>query len=206
MVESFSKLKQAKITLHNRNDKTELKLDKAAIEGLKNGDAKVFECIFRFHFQPLWEFACYYLQDREIAENIVQDVFLYLWQHKKKLKIDMDLKAYLYAAVKNKSLNQKRHRKVVKELAKLHVWLPDSIEMPDVRVHRMEIEKAVEKAIQELPAKRRMVFCMHRFEKLTYKEIAKIQGISTKTVETQMKRALLFLEKRLSHFLSCFLL
>ena len=59
----------------------------------------------------------------------------------------------------------------------------------------------IAKAIQDLPEKRRIIFCMHRFEKLTYKEIAKIQGISIKTVETQIRRSLLFLEKQLSRFL-----
>lgn len=187
--------------LHNQKDNIEFKFDKIAINRLKNGDAIIFEKIFRFFFQPLLEFANYYLQNEQDSENIVQDVFFHLWKNKEKLNSDIDLKAFLYKAIKNKSLNYKRHLKIKRKFVNSNIYIPDTVEMPDENMHRKDIEKGIAQAIQNLPEKRRIIFCMHRFEKLTYKEIAKIQGISIKTVETQIQRSLLFLEKQLSRFL-----
>jgi len=188
--------------LYNQKEKSEF--DESAIDKLRNGDITIFEKIFHSYFQQLFDFSNCFLHDEQESENIVQDVFFYLWTHKDKLKPNINIKAYLYRAVKNKSLNFKRHQKVEKEFAESHIFLPDTVEMPDERIHRLDIEKAIDKAIKKLPDKRRAIFCMHRFEKLTYKEIAKIQGISVKTVETQIKRSLLFLEKQLSRFLLSF--
>lgn len=187
--------------LNNQKDNIEFEFDKIALSRLKNGDAIIFEKIFRFFFQPLLEFANYYLQDEQDSENIVQDVFFHLWKNKEKLNSDIDLKAFLYKAIKNKSLNYKRHLKIKRKFVNSNIYIPDTIEMPDENMHRKDIEKGIAQAIQNLPEKRRIIFCMHRFEKLTYKEIAKIQGISIKTVETQIQRSLLFLEKQLSRFL-----
>ena len=114
----------------------------------------------------------------------------------------LDLKAFLYKAIKNRSLNYKRHLKIKRKFVTSNIYIPDTVEMPDENMHRKDIEKGIAQAIQNLPEKRRIIFCMHRFEKLTYKEIAKIQGISIKTVETQIHRSLLFLEKQLSRFLN----
>jgi len=192
--------------LHNQKEKIEPKFDNKTIERLRNGESAIFENIFRYYFQPLLEFAYYYVNDEQDSENIVQDVFMHLWRHKENLKSDIDLKAYLYAAIKNKSLNYKRHQKIEKQYTELKIYIPDTIEMPDETVHRKDIEQAIEKAIQELPEKRRIIFCMHRFEKITYKEISQIYCISIKTVETQIRRALLFLEKQLSIFLHSFII
>lgn len=186
---------------HNQTDRNEFDFDVNAIRRLRNGDAIIFEKIFRSFFQPLLNFSYYYLQNEQDCENVVQDVFLYLWKSKENLNLDIDLKAFLYKAVKNKSLNHKRHQKIEKKFVNSNIHIPDDVELPDENVHRKELETAIANAIQDLPEKRRIIFCMHRFEKFTYMEIAKIQGISIKTVETQIRRALLFLEKQLLHFI-----
>jgi len=166
----------------------------------------MFEQLFRCYLQPLLEFARYYVMNEQEAENVVQDAFLYLWTHREVFKPEINIKAYLYRTVKNKSLNYRRHQKIEKNYADSFIYIPDTLEMPDAHVRQSDLENALEKAIQALPEKRRVIFCMHRFENLSYEEIAQILEISIKTVETQIRRSLLFLEKQLSHFLHTILL
>ena len=172
-------------------------IDYKDINNIIKGDIVVFEKIYRLLFQKLFEFAFHFLNDEQISEDIVQDVFIYLWENKTKLDPKVNLEAYLYTAVKNKSLNFKRHQRVKQKYSELQLLFPDSVEMPDDIFQKQELLLAIEKAINLLPEKRRIIFIMHRFEKLTYSQIAEIQKISVKTVETQIRRSLQFLRKKI---------
>lgn len=171
------------------------------IPGLIQGNFYVFEQIYQEYFQQLYEFAYYYLGQDKLSEDIVQDVFLHLWENRGKIDPNINLKSYLYTAVKNKSLNIKRHHKVKQQYEELQLLISNSVEMPDEVLQKNELIKALEQAITELPEKRRVIFMMHRFENYTYVQIAEILKISTKTVETQIKRSILYIEKKLAHLL-----
>lgn len=152
--------------------------------------------------QPLIHFVRRYVGDTQIAENIVQDVFLKIWLNRSDLNPSLNIKTYLYTAVKNQALNHLRHAEVVQRNAENLRPMNGPVRTPEDEWHEQELIASIQKAIEELPEKCRIIFSMSRYDHLTYAEIAEIQNISIKTVETQMGRALKHLRKRLIHLLS----
>lgn len=172
------------------------------VEEIRNGDVRAFEDLFNNHCQRLINFSRRYVREKEIAENIVQDVFLRVWQNRSNLDPSQMIHSYLFTSVKNESLKYLRHLDVEH---RGEDRVADSInkeKSPEQEIEGNELTKEIYKAISELPEKCREIFKMNRFDKLKYAEIAKILDISIKTVETQMGRALKKLRERLSHLLS----
>lgn len=172
------------------------------IQKIRSGDAKAFEELFLIYCQLLIHFVHRYVRDTQIAENIVQDVFLKIWMNRSDLNPSLNIKTYLYTAVKNRALNHLRHADVEHRNAENLRSMNYPVRTPEDEWHEQELKASVQKAIEELPEKCRIIFSMSRFDSLTYAEIAEIQDISIKTVETQMGRALKTLRKRLIHLLS----
>jgi RNA polymerase sigma-70 factor (ECF subfamily) len=151
------------------------------VNKIRSGDSVAFEELFNLYCQQLINFARRYVLDKQIAENIVQDVFVSIWQ-----------------AVKNNSLKHLRHLKIEnKGIDDSPTYIYDD-ERPDKKLDEKEVELKIHQAINELPEKCREIFKMNRFENLKYAEIAEILDISIKTVETQMGRALKKLRDRLN--------
>lgn len=157
-----------------------------------------FEKIFKELFKPLCAFSVKYTNDLEEAKNLVHDVFIALWDKFESLPADTNYKSYLYTAVRNRSLNYLRDRK-------LHLSVEHSKDIAvgeeSSGIERKELEREIELAINTLPEKCRMIFEMSRFEELKYAEIADKMGISIKTVEAQMTKALSILRNHLGDFL-----
>ena len=171
------------------------------VRQLRTGDAKAFERLFGLYCQPLIHFVRRYVQDTSIAESLVQDVFLALWANRAQLDPTRNIKTYLYTAAKNQALKHQRHLDVVHRSAEEVLLTFPRLKTPEDEWREKELAAAVYQAIEALPEKCRLIFSMNRFDHLTYAEIAEIQEISIKTVETQMGRALKFLRNRLAHLL-----
>jgi RNA polymerase sigma-70 factor (ECF subfamily) len=171
------------------------------VEKIRAGDAAAFERLFTMYCQPLIRFARRYVQDTGVAENIVQDVFLNIWSNRSRLDPSSKIRTYLYTAVRNQALKHLRHLDVEQRAAERLQPMDHPARTPEHERHDREIAAAVHQSLEALPEKCRIIFSMNRFDHLTYAEIAEIQGISIKTVETQMGRALKFLRKRLAHLL-----
>lgn len=174
------------------------------IEKIRSGDAEAFELLFRRFFHPLVAFAYHYVYDHEVAEDLVQDVFIHLWSHRERLDPGRNAKTYLYTAVRNRAFKYARHLRVREEYRIHHIVSGVTGDSPEQQAMNAEFHKALERSIQSLPVKCRTIFCMNRFDDLKYREIALILDISVKTVETQMSRALKFLKKQLQAFLLLF--
>lgn len=161
-------------------------------------DKQAFEAIFRKYYPQLCAYAFQILQHKEDAEEIVQELFVQLWQKGEMPAIHSSLKAYLFRSVHNHCLNHIRFRKVRQDYA-LHYREENSgyelQESPDddqnANLHTLQ------KAIEELPPERKKIFMMIRFEERKYKEVADLLGISVKTVENQMVKAMQFLRSKL---------
>ena len=154
-----------------------------------------FEDIYLSYFSKMKYFAKEYVISEEDAENIVQDVFVELWENKEMLNMHMNLIAYLFTTIKNKCLNHLRHKLVVQETANklqeeytisLRMNL-DSLEAFDNNLFSdQDIEKIISRALDTLSEKCRTIFIMSKIEGKKQKEIAQELNISINTIETQM--------------------
>jgi len=180
---------------------------KPEIALLQNGDEYTFEQVFKTHYKNLHAYAFTIVKSQTAAEEIVQNVFYKLWEKRAQLPPDVQLKAYLYRAVHNESLNQLKHDKV-KSRYQLHAVSREQehAQPASKKVMFTELEKHLRDAMNELPEQCRTIFQMSRFQELKYREIADELGLSVKTVENQMGKALKILRSRLAEFLPLLIL
>ncbi len=171
------------------------------IENIKKGNIVLYEQYFKYYYEKLVYFSYRYVKNEQAAEDVVHDVFVNIWKNRKKLDFSDNFKLYLYSAVRNQSL--KYNEKINKFISggDIDVELITDKKNPEYLLIKDEFDKALSEAISELPEKRREIFYMHRFDQLTYAEIAATLNLSIKTVENQMSRALKYLRERLSFLL-----
>ena len=168
-----------------------------SLQGIRQGDVASFEALFHAYCQDLIRFACRFTRDTPVAEDIVQEVFLRVWRDRSRLAPAANVKAYLYAAVRNESLNYLRHAEVEARSAPELALAARPVKTPEDERSAKAAAASVYAAVARLPERRRLIFRMNRFDHLTYAEIAQVLEISIKTVETQMGRALAFLRAEL---------
>jgi RNA polymerase sigma-70 factor (ECF subfamily) len=177
--------------------------DKGLEHLLGQRDERAFEQVFKQHYKPLHAYAFTLLKDDAAAEEMVQNVFYKLWERQEGLHITGSIAAYLYRAVHNESLNYLKHQKVRAEHSLRVSYHMDGRGESATRTVRMkELEEKLRTALNELPEGCRTVFQLSRFEELKYSQIAEVLGISIKTVENQMGKALKLLRTRLAEFLT----
>lgn len=166
-------------------------------------DKPAFEKLFRSFFPGLVLFAMKYLPDQDSAKEVVHNVFLNLWEKREKIDTSASLKSYLFTSVHNRCLNFIRDRKKfdTDESSILKIESTDFSDGSD-RLEEQELEQRIYDALEALPEKCREVFKLNRFEGMKYGEIAGHLGISVKTVEAQMSKALKILREKLSDYLS----
>jgi RNA polymerase sigma-70 factor (ECF subfamily) len=143
------------------------------------------------------------MRDPVPAEEIVQNIFVKLWEKKEDISIRENVSGYLYRAVHNESLNYLRHQKVrvAYQSYAMRQHKQSEQERPAEKVVMSELEKRLAIALRELPEQCRTIFQLSRFEDLRYREIADKLGLSIKTVENQMGKALKLLRLKLVDFL-----
>jgi len=172
------------------------------LRALRKGDETAFEMIFKSYYQPLCHYAYTFLLDRDEAEEIVQAIFLNVWEKKAGLAIETSLKAYLYRAIRNGCLNAIKHQKVKKKHAEEYIAVSNASHEPvSESVISSELDQKIGDALMALPEQCRLIFKMSRFEELKYAEIAGQLNISIKTVENQIGKALKIMRGHLKEFL-----
>jgi len=161
---------------------------------------KNFEQLFRAHYKELHRYAFRYLGDSDGAEEVVQQVFLRLWEKDWEAQIHTSLKAYLYRAIYNESMNvlKKEQRKLKYQSYEQHrqEW------EPAVDESSKDLDKKLRVALAELPEKSRTVFELSRFQEMKYKDIATTLDLSIKTVEGHMSKVLRHLRVELMDYLT----
>jgi RNA polymerase sigma-70 factor (ECF subfamily) len=174
-----------------------------------------FKMVFETFYPRLLRFANEYVGDRFEAENILQDVFLKLWEKRESLSANINLYAYLLTMVKNQCMDFLRHRQVVeRNFVDRETALQQETSFNYYAISRFDteqmdvesLERFVEKAINELTEPCRKVFELSRYDGLKYKEIADKMGISVKTVETHISHALKILRVTLKDLFFVWLL
>ncbi|MBD2766951.1 RNA polymerase sigma-70 factor [Hymenobacter sp. BT664] len=157
---------------------------------LQQGSERAFALIFDRYHVELFRFALKYVQLPALAEDIIQDVLLYLWERRQELVISASLKSYLYAAVKHRSLDYLKSQYAKQVPAG---DLPEDLPAPmqaDTPLQVQQLAEAIHRAVAELPEKCRVIYNLSRNAELTYHEIAAQLDLSVKTVEAQMGIAL----------------
>ncbi len=159
---------------------------------ITTGSQKAFEDLYRLFFTRLFNFAMLYVHKKEVAEEIVNDIMIKVWNKKEELDSIKNLETYLFVAVRNHSLNH------LAQYSPYHVSIePDSphgqlidLNDPGKELEWKEIYFRLNQAIDELPDQCRTVFKLIKEEGFRYKQVAEILNISPRTVETQLFRAI----------------
>lgn len=167
-------------------------------------DDVAFEKFFRKHFTPLCAYCQYKFGfDLELAKDTVHTGFSRLWENRQTISPELSIKAYLYKIVTNLSLDILKRDKVKRKHVKY--LLDHSEESTGYNIYNdvdyKQLSASIEKAVSEMPEQMRKVFELCRYKELKCAETAELLGISVKTVETQMSRALVKLRQKLSYYL-----
>lgn len=171
-------------------------------ENIRKGDEEAFEYLFKKYYLPLTRFAWRYVQSKAVAEELIQELFTILWEKREEWDANITIRPYLYKSAKNLALNYLKHQEVQERFD--HKWEQmkenQEIEFHD-KIREKQIRTAIAKAIEELPPRSKMTYKLHRYDGLTYQEIAEVMDVSVKTVESQMTRTLKILRERLAWLL-----
>lgn len=184
-----------------------LKLTEALSPNLQPYDDAAFEQLFKLHYKALHAYAFVILKDHAMAEEMVQGMFMKFWERRDLLQISSSIKAYLYKSIYNDCLNHLKHEKIKFKHQEYSMnSLPNHSEPASAKVEMNDLKTNLSIAMNDLPEQCRTIFQMSRFEELKYREIADQLGLSIKTVENQMGKALRILRLKLSDFLVLILL
>ncbi len=170
---------------------------------LRSGDATVFEGVYRSYVVALCQLAYSYVRSRDTAEDIVQELFTSLWANRHGFRPDHGLRAYLFGAVRNRALNALRDEATTSRASATLSFSAAAVsESADAELLAWDLEAAIQSTVEGMPPRCREVFLLLRTQALTYAEVAVILGITPKTVEVHMGRALAILRARLSPWIS----
>jgi RNA polymerase sigma-70 factor (family 1) len=169
------------------------------VKRLKASDHDAFKTVFNTWQRNIFNFFLFKTKDAAQAEDLLQEVFLKLWNARTRLNENQSIKNYLYTIADNLLLNEIRHGKVVsRHQSNTHVSIFSNTENHEFLMEEREWQQRLEDAIASLPDRPRTVFLMSRFEDLSYQEIADRLSISIKTVESHMVTALKHMREKLS--------
>lgn len=172
------------------------------------GDGALFEALFRAYYSPLCAFVCTYVRCPWIAEELVDDVFVRVWERRSTWDSCLNKKRYLYAAVRNSALKYLAHERVVRTTHAMALCEGRSPAMgqppasADEEANAHEIEGAFGLASHQLPARCHEAYMLYYDKGLSYHEIAEMMGISERTVETQIAKARKVIRRELTAWLS----
>lgn len=167
---------------------------------ISEGDQKSFQSIVYKYSDPLLTFSIGFVRKYEIAEEIVSDAFVTLWNQRDKINEIRDLKSYLYILVRNGSISQLRKMNGRKEIniddIQEYYTLP--VTGPETEDFTEEILDQINKAIDQLPPKCKIVFTLAKIQGMKYKEISEILDISVKTINNHIANALVHIAQSLN--------
>lgn len=148
---------------------------------------KQFSGYFETYYRQLCLHALHFMENSEDAEDVVQEIFVHLWDKRERLDTVSSVKSYLYKAVRNNCLTRIRDAKPTTSIDRIP---PDQLLSEEEQEERAEMEARIWKMIEELPERRRQIFLMAKRDGMSYKEIAEKTGLTVKTIENHIFRAM----------------
>lgn len=173
--------------------------DKEFISSLKKGDSKGYQFLVTSYHQKLCVYANSLTNDSDLAEDIVQNVFMSIWKNRNKLKDQFVVKSYLYKSVYNEFIDQYRKKKAVLTLEKKHIDALTYIVEEEDEKSLEKLISIVKKEIDKLPPKCKQTFLLSKEEGLTNLEISEYLNISIKSVEAHITKAFSVLRKSIGN-------
>lgn len=180
--------------------------DSDLLTRIRDGDSVAFETVVRRHFDALYRFAYGYVHAREAAEEVLQEAFFQLWQHRATLRLSREgegsLRSYLFRAVRNRLTDAARHARVERRYAESFTAEDGNQTTPDVaaQYETQEFAEALQTAVAALPERTRQAYTLYHQHGLSYAEVAEVMEISVKGVEFQLGKALRLLREALRRF------
>lgn len=162
---------------------------------------QAFEALFRDHYGSLVGYALRMTKDQDLAEDLVQQMFVTLWEKREETNVSTNIKSYLLRSVHNHCLNHFKHIKVRAAHAEEAIYQSNEADSADL-LELAELQSRVDGLVAELPEQCQRIFLLSRKEGKKYKEIAEELNISVKTVENQMGKALRIMREGLREHVS----
>jgi RNA polymerase sigma-70 factor (family 1) len=172
--------------------------DQILLNELKSGQNAAYEVVFKKYYKALSVKAYLMLEDEMEAEDLVQNLFVSMWQKSYYQSINTSLKAYLFRAVHNQCLMSLRKRKVAQQ--RLVDYIETVTENEISEAESQDYEHTLNSVVNELPAQRQKAFKLVYLEDKKYKEAAEEMGLSVNSVKTHLKLAIKMLQKKLINF------
>lgn len=168
---------------------------------MKDGNYKAFECIFKKYYPMLCVYAHRFVEMEDV-EDVVEECMIWLWEKRETITINTTLRQYLFSMVRNKSLNLLTRKGVAEKAAAWYFssLMEKSMSEPD-QYQVKELQNKIQESIESLPESYREAFIMHRFQGMSYKEIAEKNNVSVKTIDYRIQQALKLLRKHLNNYL-----
>ena len=167
------------------------------VRRIKRSDTEAFRELFEIYQRDIFNFLHFKLGNIEAAEDLLQDVFIKIWERRCQLRENTSIKSFLFTIARPAALNHLRHNQIVLKFQVERTNKVSAEQAEYLEFERIESQNILMRAITNLPEKSRVAFMMNRFEELTYHEIADRLNISVKTVESHMGRALRLLRESL---------
>ena len=180
--------------------KPDIQQEYFVLSALKQDSQEAFSLLFRTYYTDLVLFCGNFIKDKSACEDIVQSIFLKLWNDRKIIQIETSLKSYLLKSVRNSCFDAFRHQEIVRQYeSEYENSVLDCYDTENYMLYS-DLYDHLRRALGQVPEQYRRVFEMNRFEGLKYREIAKELNVSERTVEVRAGKALEILRKQLKDF------
>jgi RNA polymerase sigma-70 factor (ECF subfamily) len=185
--------------LHGDNRTGDSLDDHELARRIRQGDVAAFESLYRSYWNPMYNFAFRYVQSADEAEDVVQEVFFRVWNNRAEWNVVGSVQNYLYISVRNAAIGRlRRHASVARLHDRVRLDPSQTTKLdPGDSMEVADNHAEIERALAEMPQKRRAVCALRWIDGLTYSEIAERLGITEKTVENHIGTGLKFMRERL---------
>jgi RNA polymerase sigma-70 factor (ECF subfamily) len=175
--------------------------DEELMQEIKADNMFAFDALYKKYSKRLYKFGYSILKSQEEAENLIQDVYLNLWENRYKVEKDSSIKSYLFTIAYNSAITIIRKKARESEFVEYLKTLQEISEEPvNMAFEYNELTNKLEEIIKALPQRQKEVYLLHRVEGLKYNEIAERLNISMNTIENHMSRALKTIRKKLGNY------
>lgn len=172
--------------------------DIAIFERIKSGDSDALTALFNKYYQQICRFTSLFIPENKVVEELTANVFINLWETRKRIAIHTSVKAYLYQAAKNQAISfLRKNKRILNPLDELFDLPEKQDQTPEAIFIERELNQQFVKAYKKLPNRAQLAFKLHRLDGLKYSEVAEIMNISVGAVEKNITSALKILHSEL---------